>query len=56
MSDKKPKGLSTFVRLADDVKQEKFIEISKKVHGGEFEWVYFAVDGNKSYHYYRKLK
>lgn len=43
------------IRLRTDAKQDKFNSFSKRVHTGELEWVYYAIDGNFGYHYFRKL-
>jgi hypothetical protein len=48
--------VSKLIRVSENAKQEKFIEMSKRVHEGELEWVYYGIDGNVCYHYYRKLK
>jgi hypothetical protein len=53
MPPKKEK--SNLIKLSENAKQEKFIEMSKKIQDGELEWVYYGLDGNISYHYYRKI-
>lgn len=45
-----------FIRVSENAKQEKFIEMSKRVQEGEVEWAYYAIDGTSCYHYYRKIK
>lgn len=41
-----------YFKLAEDAKIEDFKLASEKVHNGEYKWLYYAIDGNKGYHYY----
>ena len=45
-----------YVRLATDASIDDKKVIWDKVQKGELKEAYFAVDGDKSYHYYEVLK
>ena len=51
---KKHANNDNFIRVSENAKQEKFVEMGKKVQSGEVVWSYYAVDGNVGYHFYRK--
>jgi uncharacterized protein YegJ (DUF2314 family) len=51
---KKKAKESRYIRVSENVKQDKFIEMSKRVHAGELEWSHYAIDGNICYHFYLK--
>ena len=55
----KPKAVQKpiqYTRISENAKMETFVEMGKKVHSGEYQWVYYAVDGNVGYHHYKKKK
>lgn len=45
-----------YIRIASDAPKEKFQEMGKKVMDGLIEWSFFAIDGDKGYHYYLVLE
>lgn len=45
-----------YIRVASDADIEKFKEMSQRIQSGSIQWAYFAVDGDKTYHYYLVLK
>ena len=45
-----------YVRVSENAKNTRFVEMGEKVQKGELKWSYYAIDGNVGYHYYRKLK
>tara|TARA_R110000851_G_scaffold238283_2_gene391079 strand:+ start:399 stop:677 length:279 start_codon:yes stop_codon:yes gene_type:complete len=47
---------SDYIRVSEKSIMNKFIEIGKRVYKGELRWMYYAIDGNIGYHYYKKLK
>jgi hypothetical protein len=51
-TDKAPK----YVRLAIDASADDRKVIWDKIQKGELKEAYFAVDGDKAYHYYEVLK
>lgn len=46
----------TYVRIALDAKAEERKILNERVLKGELKSAYFAVDGNKSYHYYLEIQ
>lgn len=47
---------SVFVRLVSNASRDEFNAMGLRVKAGEVQWAYFAIDGDKAYHYYRVLK
>ena len=47
---------SVFVRIVSNGSRDEFNEMGEKVKQGEVQWAFFAIDGDKAYHYYRVLK
>ena len=45
-----------YIRVSERSKINKFIETGKQVKDGKLRWVYYSIDGNIGYHYYKKLK
>lgn len=45
-----------YIRVCVDEGREKFNEIAEKIKNGEVKWSYYAIDNDKGYHYYFKLK
>ena len=45
-----------YVKVSENSKSSKFVEMGEKVQKGEVKWSYYAIDGNVGYHYYLKLK
>jgi len=45
-----------YVRVSENAKKARFVEMGERVQNGELKWSYYAIDGNVGYHYYRKLK
>jgi biopolymer transport protein ExbD len=50
----KHKKNDNFIRLSENAKFERFVEMGERIKRGEIVWSYFALDGNVGYHYYRK--
>ena len=44
-----------YIRLSENSNIEKFKEMSDKIQNKTHEWAYYAIDGDKGYHYYRIL-
>lgn len=51
-----PKNNLKFERISLDADIEERKKISDRVVKGELKWQFFAIDGNKSYHYYLVVK
>ena len=51
---KKKRAPIEFIRLAENAKSEKFVEMGKRVQAGEIVWAYYGVDGSIGYHHYKK--
>ena len=49
----KAKTNDKFIRVAENDKTSKFIEMGKKVQNGEVVWAFYGVEGKLGYHYYR---
>lgn len=47
---------ATYIRVSSDADIEKFKEMAGRIQNGTLQWAYFAVDGEKSYHYYLVIK
>lgn len=47
---------TVFVKVPYNATSEEFKVVGNRIKNGEVQWAYFAVDGDKSYHYYRVLK
>jgi hypothetical protein len=53
---KNEKNISdNYIRVSENAKNEKFVEMGERVQRGELQWAYYAIDGNVGYHYYKKL-
>lgn len=54
----KTKNISdaNYIRIPSDADIEKFKEMSQRIQNGSLQWAYFAIDGDKGYHYYLVLK
>jgi hypothetical protein len=46
---------SNFIRISENAKAERFVEMGKKVQNREVVWAYYAIDGRVGYHYYKKI-
>lgn len=56
-TDRQPRSKnSVFVRILSTASREEYDLIGLRVKGGELQWAYFAIDGDKAYHHYRVLK
>lgn len=44
-----------YIKVSENSKSNKFIEMGVKVQKGEVKWSYYAIDGNVGYHYYLKI-
>tara|TARA_B100000927_G_scaffold161479_1_gene130142 strand:+ start:8301 stop:8561 length:261 start_codon:yes stop_codon:yes gene_type:complete len=44
-----------YIKVSENSKSSKFVEMGNKVQKGEVKWSYYSVDGNVGYHYYLKL-
>ena len=54
---RQPRSKSTvFVRILSNAPREEYDLIGLRVKAGEVQWAYFAIDGDKAYHYYKVLK
>lgn len=47
---------SDYLKVSENSRINKFIEIGKRVQNGELRWMYYSIDGNIGYHFYKKLK
>jgi len=47
---------SDYLKVSENSRINKFIEIGKRVYKGELRWMYYSIDGNIGYHFYKKLK
>ena len=47
---------STYIKLHPKDKSDEFRTIGERVQRGELKWAYYAIDNDKGYHYYEKLK
>ena len=47
---------SDYLTVSENTRRNKFIEIGQRVYKGELRWMYYSIDGNTGYHYYKKLK
>lgn len=45
-----------YLKVSENSRINKFIEIGKRVQNGELRWLYYSIDGNIGYHFYKKLK
>ncbi len=45
-----------YLKVSENSRINKFIEIGKRVQNGELRWMYYSIDGNIGYHFYKKLK
>lgn len=45
-----------YIRIPTDADIEKFKEMSQRIQNGSIQWAYYAIDGDKGYHYYLVLK
>ena len=44
-----------YIRFSVDLK-DNFKAIGDRIQKGELKWAYYAIDGDKGYHYYMVLK
>jgi hypothetical protein len=42
------------LKVSENSRLSRFIDIGEKVKNGELKWLYYAVDGNIGYHFYEK--
>ena len=42
------------IKVSENSRLSRFIEIGEKVKSGELKWLYYAVDGKIGYHFYKK--
>lgn len=47
---------SMFLKIVSNATRDEFNEMGLRVKAGEVQWAYFAIDGDKAYHYYKVLK
>jgi hypothetical protein len=55
-TEKVKRSENKYVRISLDAKQEERKEFSEKMQRGELKLAYYAIDGDKSYHYYLVMK
>ena len=56
-TDRQPRSKTTvFVRILSNASREEYNLMGLRVKAGEVQWAYFAIDGDKAYHYYKLLK
>lgn len=55
-STSEPKDNLKFIRVSLDADMEERKKISDRIAKNEIKWQFFAIDGNKSYHYYLVIK
>lgn len=44
-----------YIRIAENSDIEKFKEMSARIQNKSIEWAFYAIDGERGYHYYRVL-
>jgi len=47
---------SDYLKVSENSRRKKFIEISQRIYKGELRWMYYSIDGNIGYHFYKKFK
>lgn len=45
-----------YIRISTDADIEEFKEMSQRIQNRSIQWAYYAIDGDKGYHYYLVLK
>ena len=45
-----------YIKVSENSKSSKFIEMGSRVQKGEVKWSYYSIDGNVGYHYYLKIQ
>jgi len=59
LEEEKPKSKPSndkFIRVSITASIDEFKAMSDRIKSGELKWCYFAIDGEKSYHYYLIIK
>ena len=51
---RKLKKNSNILKVSENSRLTRFIDIGEKVKNGELKWLYYAVDINIGYHFYEK--
>jgi hypothetical protein len=51
---RKVKKNSNILKVSENSRLSRFIDIGEKVKNGELKWLYYAVDGKIGYHFYEK--
>lgn len=50
----KRKNNSKILKISENSRLSRFVDIGEKVKNGELKWLYYAVDGKIGYHFYEK--
>ena len=53
VEERKYKPLGEYVKVTESSKQEKFVQMGKRVESGEIELAYFTTENSKGVYYYR---
>jgi hypothetical protein len=48
--------LKNIFKIAEDSPSQEFKTIGERVQKGELRWLYYAIEGNKGYHFYTIIK
>lgn len=43
------------IKVSSNSRLSRFVEIGDKVKNGELRWLYYAIEGNIGYHFYKKI-
>lgn len=51
---RKKKKNKDILKVSENSRLSRFINIGEKVKNGELKWLYYAIDSNIGYHFYEK--